>query len=139
MIKRGRVSPAPGYFRMEIYLLIIIVLLEGIILGHLFFIRRNPEDLIREQNKLLAKILENQSTTSVPQVVIQQMATTSAPTVETSEEAPPFEMEDSIPFIPRAAKAEASMGSGIETSASKFNSGDVEKLRKAKLEAQNRK
>lgn len=108
-------------------ILVTVLFLERLILKKLLFIRKTHIEHIKEQNDLLNRILDNQ--TSPP------ISVPAAPVVQVS---PPQEavssdyVEDVIHFIPKAVKATKTDVSNLDTKASKFEASDVEKLKKAK-------
>jgi len=103
---------------------------EGVILmSKVFFIRENPEDLLKEQNRLLNLLIAKQS--EAPQVVVVEKQTAAQNVVETLvEDQFDFEVDD-IPFIPKAVVGTSNIQT-MEVSKSKFNKDEVEKLREAK-------
>jgi hypothetical protein len=106
------------------------------ILGKLFFIRRNQEEMLDEHKKILTQLLEHQQ--RQPQVIVQNISPPVQPNQNSSSEKTEeqiFTIEDTVTFIPRIAKAKTDLSSGVETSAAKFDPDGVEKLRKAKLKA----
>lgn len=102
-------------------------------MGKLFFVRKNAEQLLREQNELLTQILAAQTKQS-PSIIVQQ-SSVDTPQVSESESHTDFDFEESdTPFIPSIQKTDVSI-STLSTSAENFDAGDVEKLRKAKQDA----
>lgn len=94
----------------------------------LFFIRKSAHDLLKEQNLLLHRILENQNTVLA-----------AAPVQEVPEgysavfQVKPGEVEDEeMVFIPKIVKATKSTMSKVDTSSTSWDAAGVDKLKKAK-------
>ena len=111
-----------------VYCVTAIIFGLGVLMGKVFFIRKSPNDLLKEQNDLLRQILAR----GAPEPLLAtrpldmnevSVSTTEAPTPE------PKVFEDETPiFVPKISKA-TKTDVNLDTQKSKFDKSDVEKLR----------
>mgnify|MGYP000287414580 CR=1 FL=1 len=87
-------------------------------------------ELLREQNELLRQLLLAQQKAN--HILLEEVVKNKGSDPKALAAAEPFEVDDI--YIPKLAKAESDISS-IDTSKSKFNAGDVEKLKQAKAKA----
>lgn len=104
-------------------------------LPKLFMLRKTQDDLLREQNRLLGLLLAKQTaepTAQLAQQAVYVQGTTPA-SAAAPNTTPDFEI-DEIPYIPKIIKGESSISS-VDTSKSKFDPEEVEKLKQARAKA----
>jgi len=115
-----------------LYVLIAVVLVIfglGVLMGRIFFIRKSPNDLLKEQNELLRQILARspESTFALEQGRSGVVPTQTAPEAPAPE---PMVFEEDTPiFVPKVSKATKTDVSNLETQQSEFDNSEVEKLR----------
>jgi len=118
-----------------LYALIAMVLVIfglGVLMGRIFFIRKSPNDLLKEQNELLREILSRPPEPPLAMVPGRSgVPAQTAPEAPTTPEPEPmaFVFEDTPIFVPKASKATKTDVSNLDTQQSKFDKSDVEKLR----------
>lgn len=114
-----------------LYALIVMVLVIfglGVLMGRIFFVRKSPNDLLKEQNELLRQILARspESTFALEQ---GRSGVVPAQTPEAPAPEPMVFEEDTPIFVPKVSKATKTDVSNLETQQSKFDNSEVEKLR----------
>ena len=111
-----------------ILVIIFILYIERRVVRKIIFHRKTENDLLKEQNALLTRLLEKQAE-SAPVVVAAEAPPVFSPV---EKEAVVFKDEDVVHFIPKAAKATKSDVTNLNTTATSWDSHEVDKLRKAK-------
>jgi|APGre2960657505_1045072.scaffolds.fasta_scaffold00659_13 hypothetical protein len=111
---------------------IILIIIFGVLLvGKLFFIKKSSEELLLQQNQLLQELIEKQQQPTSTPVFSYSPQPQELPLTDMVEEQHSYQVEDALPFIPRAVKVKSEVNT-VDTSQSKFDFDEVEKLRLSK-------
>ena len=97
-----------------------------------FFIRKTQGELIQEQTKLIEDFLNNQQQRTVEQEYVVERKKMAAPKSERMIYEEKIE-EDDVQYIPSISKASVSLS--LNTSKTKIEDDDVQKLRKIRADA----
>jgi hypothetical protein len=95
-------------------------------MGKIYFIRKNHEDILKENRQILEEMKQVQTTTPrvIERVIEKTVVTSSAPPVEVAPQAPFVPAEEEAVFIPRS-DLNANVNLAVETTTE--DAGDAKK------------